>query len=202
MPMTVRPQDYPKFRELLDIICDGDEKARDYAWKWMANMLQKPWEPGQVAFVCRGLKGTGKGKLGWVMSRLIGAASMQITDGGQLAGRFNSHLEDIVLLFVDEAVQSNDKAKQAIIKGLITEPTLAIEKKGIDVRKGVNRLHIYMATNEDFAAPMTTDERRWFVTSVSPRRRKPQKLVRGPGGGDGDRRLPRPDQGPAGRGSL
>ena len=160
--------DYPMFRELLlDVICEGSERYRDYVWKWMANAVQRPWEPGQVAVVCRGLKGTGKGTLGWVLVKLFGNASMQVASRDAVMGRFNSHLEKTVMLFCDEAVQTNDKEAQARMKSLITDEDGSYEAKGKDMKTGKNRLHVYMSTNEDYAAPMTTDERRWFVTTAS-----------------------------------
>jgi hypothetical protein len=58
-----------------------------------------------------------------------------------------------------------------VLKGLITEPVLTIEPKGLDVFMIPNRLKILIATNNDWAVPATADERRFFVLDVSDARR-------------------------------
>ncbi len=54
-----------------------------------------------------------------------------------------------------------------MLKGLITEPYLDIEAKFRDLIEAVNRLHIMMASNEDWVIPAGMDERRFFVLDVS-----------------------------------
>jgi hypothetical protein len=50
---------------------------------------------------------------------------------------------------------------------LITEPTLAIERKGIDIIEEPNFMHLFMATNEDWAHQAGIKERRFFTVHVS-----------------------------------
>jgi hypothetical protein len=71
------------------------------------------------------------------------------------------------LLFADEAFFAGDKRHEKVLQALITEPTLVIEKKGMDAFQAVNRLGIIMATNSNWAVPASADERRYFVIDVS-----------------------------------
>lgn len=54
-----------------------------------------------------------------------------------------------------------------MLKGLVTEPTITIERKGIDAFTARNRLKIMMGSNLDWVVPAGTDERRFLVLDVS-----------------------------------
>lgn len=70
-------------------------------------------------------------------------------------------------MFADEVLFAGDKVVENIMKGLITEPTLMVEAKGIDAVEMPNRLKIFMASNNDWIAPASKDERRYFVLEAS-----------------------------------
>ena len=50
-----------------------------------------------------------------------------------LTTRFNSQLAMCAFLFDDEFTFSGDAAAASVAKGLVTEPTIDIERKGVDV---------------------------------------------------------------------
>ena len=50
-----------------------------------------------------------------------------------------------------------------VLKGLITEPLLMIEQKGIDPVQWPNRVHVAMAANADWVVPASAGERRYAV---------------------------------------
>lgn len=54
-----------------------------------------------------------------------------------------------------------------MLKALITEPTVMIERKGLDAVSQPNYLKVFMATNSDYAVPASKDERRYCVFDVS-----------------------------------
>lgn len=78
-------------------------------------------------------------------------AGMHIQHPRHLTGNFNAHLRDCLAMFVDEAFFIGDKAGNSVLKSLITEDQMTLEKKGLDVFSVRNRLKIIMATNEDHA---------------------------------------------------
>ncbi|HRK40228.1 MAG TPA: PriCT-2 domain-containing protein [Burkholderiaceae bacterium] len=87
-----------------DNICNGDQASFDYLIGWMAFAVQHPDQPPGVAVVLQGGRGTGKGKFASTFMALFGTHALQITQSSHLVGKFNQHLRDCVLLFVDEAV--------------------------------------------------------------------------------------------------
>lgn len=104
------------------------------------------------------------------LARVFGEHCRQITSTGMLSGNFNSHLEDCCLLFADEVSAARDKESVRRIKGLVTEKTLLIERKGVDAYPAPNRLKIVMASNERQAVHADMDDRRFAVFDVSPAR--------------------------------
>jgi hypothetical protein len=167
-----RTGDWPLIRRhLLEIICGGDQAHHEWLVRWMANCVQHPERQAEVAVVLRGKKGTGKGTAGKIMARIFRDHALQITHSRHLTGNFNAHLVDALFLFLDEAFWAGDKQGEGVLKGLVTEPTLMIEPKGIDPFPMPNRLKILIASNHDWVVPASPEERRYFVLDVADGRR-------------------------------
>ncbi len=158
------------YSHILDIVCNGDIECNDYLLNWIARGFQYPAKNGQVAVALKGEKGSGKGTLGKLIKTIYGQHGIQITNPKYLIGNFNGHLQDCCFLFADEAFFAGDKQHENILKSLITEDTMQIERKGIDVVSVKNRLKLLMASNNDWIAPASKDERRYFVLDVSSKR--------------------------------
>lgn len=148
-------------------ICNHDEKLYEYVISWMANGIQNPGKQAETALVLRGGRGTGKGFFAHTYGSLFGDHYLQITQSRHLVGNFNSHLKHTSFLFADEAFWAGDKQGENVLKGLITEPTILIEPKGKDALQVLNRLHIVIASNDDWVVPAGRDERRFFIVDVS-----------------------------------
>lgn len=147
-------------------ICSGNEQHYDYVMKWMARCVQKPDTPGQVAIVLRGGQGTGKGMFVKNFGSLFGRHYLSVTDANHLIGNFNHHLRDVVVLFADEAFYAGDKRHISKLKAIVTEETLTIEMKGVDVENSPNFIHLIMASNEDWVVPTDADNRRFMILDV------------------------------------
>lgn len=159
-----RKGDWSKMQQLIrDVLCQGDAVSYDYVIKWMAHMVQCPSQPAEVALVFKGPKGAGKGTFCRALDDLAGKHGIHVTSPDHFTGRFNEHLADKILLFVDEGFWAGDKKAEGTLKGLITEKTRAYEGKGKPVVQGPNQLHVVMASNEDWVIPASADERRFAV---------------------------------------
>jgi hypothetical protein len=150
-------------RHVCDVLAAGDQKAAEYMLRWVAWSFQHPGEPAEVALVLQGGKGSGKGVFIRAVAKCFGEHGLQITNQEHLIGRFNSHLRSCLLLFADEAFWAGNKKGESVLKGLITEPVLMIEQKGIDSIQWPNRLHVMMAANADWVVPASAGERRYAV---------------------------------------
>jgi hypothetical protein len=163
-----RPGDCSLFlKHIHQVICGGVDEYYDYLMGWMARLMQKPDSPGQVAVVLRGDIGTGKGFFVNQLGSLLGRHYLQISDPKHLVGSFNAHLRDCLLLFGDEAFYAGDKKHESVLKTLITEDLLTIEKKGIDAETAANLTHIILASNSRWVVPAGASERRFLVLDVA-----------------------------------
>lgn len=147
-------------------ICAGVQDHFDYLVRWMARVVQQPATAGEVAVVLRGSRGVGKSFFAKEFGKLLGRHFLQVSNSVHLVGQFNKHLRDVVLLFADEAFFAGDKRHESVLKTLITEETLNIEAKGIDMESSPNYIHLIMASNDDHVVPAGGDERRFLMLDV------------------------------------
>lgn len=159
-------------RHIHEVLASGNEEHGDYIIRWIAWMLQHPDKPAEVALVLRGEKGVGKGVIGRALGKIAGQHGIHLSSTVLMTGRFNAHMRDCVFLFADEALWAGDKEGEGQLKRMTTEDTLVIEGKGRDAVITPNRLHIMMASNEDWVIPASADERRFAMFDVSPARRQ------------------------------
>jgi hypothetical protein len=162
-------------RHILEIIAAGDKASEEYILNWMTWLVQNPGEQAGVALVLKGDKGSGKGTLGNVLCRIFGQHSCHLSSAKHLAGNFNAHLLDCCFLFADEAYWAGDRGAEGTLKRLITEPTLFIEAKGRDGVTVPNRLHVMMASNNEWVVPASHDERRYAVFQVSDHKKQDKR---------------------------
>jgi Family of unknown function (DUF5906) len=165
--ITRQPGDAQPMVDHVVMLCGGDAQLADYVLSWLAHCVQRPGSRPEVALVLKGGRGTGKGTLFRVMLMIFGKHALHLTQPKHLVGNFNSHLRSALFVFADECHWPGDKAAEGVLKGLITEPTLAVEMKGRDVFTATNRIKLSMATNNDWAVPAGADERRYCVIDVS-----------------------------------
>ena len=166
--VTPRPGDWSLLRQHVQaVICDGDAERFDYLMGWMARMVQRPAEQGEVAVVMKGGEGTGKGTLAKALLKIMGQHGLAISNTKHLVGNFNAHLRDAILLFADEAFFAGDKVHVGTLKSLITEPYLTVEAKFQNTVQSPNFLHVMMASNEEWVVPASQDARRFFVLEVN-----------------------------------
>src|SRR5262249_19687099 len=166
--VEAKPGDWGLIREHIEeVIAGGNKEFADYVVKWIAWAIQHPAEQAEVALVLIGLKGAGKGTLIRCLQRIFGAHAFQVTSREEVIGKFNGHLQDCVLFIADEAYWGGDKRCVGRLQGMITEVTLPIERKGIDLIQVPNYLHVVMLAEPGWVIPAGRYERRYAALSAS-----------------------------------
>jgi hypothetical protein len=150
------------------VICGSNDEISQWVVAWLARIVQEPGgeRPG-TAIVLRGKQGTGKGVFVNQFGKILGCHFIQIAQAGQITGRFNHQLKDVVLVFVDEGFWAGDKQAEGALKNMITEPHINIEQKGKDIIRVKNNVNLIMASNNEWVVPAGLEERRFFVLDVS-----------------------------------
>jgi len=161
-----------------EVIAGGNKEFGDYIENWIAWSIQNPASQAEVALVLIGLKGVGKGTLVRCLQRIFGAHAFQVTSREEVIGKFNGHLQDCVLFVADEAYWGGDKRCVGRLQGMITEPTLPIERKGIDLIQVPNYLHVVMLAEPGWVIPAGRYERRYAPFDVPAVRRRDRDYFR------------------------
>lgn len=147
-------------------ICAGDDQLYFWVVTWLAEIVQHPGQLSGTSLVLRGEEGTGKGAMLRNFGTLFGQHYKHITNRQNIVGNFNSMLSDAVFVYADEALYAGDRQMEGRLKGLITEPTLTIELKGINPFVVKNCVHLAMSSNHERVVPAGVDARRWAVLDV------------------------------------
>lgn len=157
-------------RHIFTDICQGNVEHFRFLICWLADIFQDPGaKKGSAVILKSKAKGTGKGHLAGCIARLLGPYSgAEISKPEQITGRFNSVLERRLFQACDEATYAGNYGDDAALKNAITQPTLIIERKGIDPITVANYTRFMFLTNKDWVVRVDgSDERRYFVLEVS-----------------------------------
>lgn len=157
----------PYLDHIRDNICHGNEDHYNYLLNWMARVVQNPATQSETAIVLRGKEGTGKNTFVEVFGSLVQDHFLDTSKTEHIVGKFNSHLRGKLLVHANEAFFAGDKRHEADLKSLITEPTLGIEAKGIDITEENNFIHLVMSSNSEWVVPAGPQSRRYMVLDVS-----------------------------------
>ncbi len=154
-------------RFVTEVVASGNHEHARYIRRWIAWTFQNRGERAGVALVLRGAKGVGKNTLLDAVRDIWGGHGLTVTRPEHVTGKFNAHQIGKCFLFANEAIPPADKAAESALKGMITDPSIAIERKGIDVTISANCLNVAVSSNESWAVPATPGERRFAVFDVS-----------------------------------
>jgi len=153
-------------------VCQGNEDHFKWLISFFAHLVQKPWEKPLVALVFKGSKGVGKNALVESIGSLLGHHFLLTAKKRYLTGNFNSHLQNCVMLALDEAFWSGDKEAEGVLKDLITGRQHVIELKGKEPYAVKNCTRVCIIGNEDWVVPASEDERRFAVFEVGEGRKR------------------------------
>lgn len=148
-------------------ICSGNDEHYDYLIRWMARVVQQPRTQSMVAPVLLSTaKGTGKSTACMVFAKLFGQHSAVVDNPDKLTGQFNAHLANCVVVVAEEAFDLRDRKHDSILKEMITGAWRGVERKGVDIYRDPNYIHLMMTSNNERVIPAGDHERRYLVLNV------------------------------------
>jgi len=109
---------------------------------------------------------TGKGQTVSQFGKLFGASFVTASQASHVTTHFNGFLRTALLLFADEAAQTDPKT-QGILKAMITEMSQLSESKGLDAKMARSFYDLWMASNSEDCIRLDNDDRRYFMPDVS-----------------------------------
>lgn len=144
-------------------VCAGNDELFQWLMGYFAQMIQKPYERPLTTLVFQGRKGTGKNTLVDRVGFLLRDHYKVADDSRYLTSNFNGHLDNCLMLVLDEAFWSGDKSAEGKLKGITTSPRIMIERKGKEPYMVDNLVRLVVIGNEEWLVPASADERRYAV---------------------------------------
>ena len=152
-------------QHVMKYFCRNNMECYEYFMNYFARKVQMPGNKNGVGIVLKSAKqGVGKGL---VIDLLLGKnifgnnCYSQVSNIDGLIGKFNSILQNKILVNVDEV--SMTKAQANEVKGLITGETMIFEKKGLDKISLKNHMDFVFTSNNDFCVIIDIHDRRYFI---------------------------------------
>lgn len=145
-------------------ICEENDKWFEWFMTWLAHIFQKPQAKPGSTVVITGEKGVGKSTLFDYVNKLLGASGITVSQRKQIIGQFNGHLETTLLMVCEEAFWAADPQAEGVLKDMITNGSMLIERKGLDPIQARNYTRLALISNSDWVVPASlNDERRFGV---------------------------------------
>jgi phage/plasmid-associated DNA primase len=151
-------------------IANGDEEAAHYLIRWMAHILQKPYEKPKTAVILAGVQGTGKSLLMQMLARLLPPGTGMLTSSRELLfGRFTIHLMPLLFCGGEEVIYGGNHREDSSFKDAITCDTMSYEAKGLTPFIAKNYTRYMIASNS--YRPISTEHgaRRYLILEPSTR---------------------------------
>jgi hypothetical protein len=151
----------------IKIMSGNNNIVANYFELWIAQMIQFP----SVKSICPTLisdEGAGKGTLMRLFEKMLGRDKiLQTTKPSQTVwGNFNGLMKNAFLVNFDELSKKEGEGADGFIKGLITEPRITINDKGINPYE-LSSFHRFIITtnNEDPIKTSKRDRRKLIIRS-------------------------------------
>lgn len=153
-------------------ICESNDEYFQWLMTWLAMIFQRPdAKPGSTV-VITGEKGTGKSTVFDYINQLLGRCGITVSQRKQIVGQFNGHLATTLLMVCEEAFWAADPQAEGVLKDMITNKSVLIEKKGYDPIQSLNYTRLALISNNEWVVPASLkDERRFFVLRCGSQRR-------------------------------
>ena len=153
-------------KKLLQCVFGEDPALLAHFLNWTACMVRLRQVTG-TCWIAQGVPGTGKGLLvNKVLRPLLGQTNVAVKRMSEMHDRFNQHLENTLLCFIDE-VQIGENAEHdkilADLKQFITEPTITIRKMRQAAYEVPNYTNWIFSSNSKQSVKVEPDDRRYNV---------------------------------------
>jgi len=178
-PLVFRYTTFPKtedasaiwwFDSLVRILSNNNDTIYEYLYRWLAHMIQRPFENPGTAIFFTGAKGCGKDTLGdFLIQWIVGPTLAHNYDStAQFWEKHDTSRENRVLIKLEEVSGVVNRQHVGEMKARITSADLTVNEKGKTPRTSANYNHYIGTTNEGQPVKVEEGERRFNVFACSP----------------------------------
>jgi putative DNA primase/helicase len=149
--------------ELMYYLCGRDDELYSWVMRWAAYPLQHVGAKMASAIVMYGKEGTGKNMFWGAVRNIYGRHGGIITQQ-QLQSQFNGWMSAKLFVLANEVVTRQElRHHVGMLKNLITEPEVWINRKMVDERHEANHMNVVFLSNELQPLQISPDDRRYQV---------------------------------------
>jgi hypothetical protein len=149
-------------------LCGDNEEVYNYFISVISDMIYNPGRKLPVSIIMNGGGGVGKSFLfDKLFSKLFGDMFGSISN--KFPSRFNSVLENKLCFLIEEFSHQDNINESNILKNYISNPTILIERKGLEPHTSVNCIRFFICSNGDWSVRIENNNssRRYLVCDVS-----------------------------------
>ena len=166
------PEAVAQFQDILRAVSGDDEAAFQYNLKWMARIVQKPFEKSGVAVIfINKTQGTGKDTICLWLKAVLGNHVAHYSDENTFWNQYDTKQEGAVLMYLEEVGSGAAKANATALKARLTSATLSVNPKGVKAYEIPNMGNYVMTTNQTDPVRIEGTDRRFFPSYGSDRLR-------------------------------
>lgn len=152
------------------IICNNDNELYKYLITWLRTICKTPWNKTQTVLLFYSSQGTGKGSfVNWLIKWLFGTYNSTYASVNTITQKHNKTLSNKIFIGVDELPTLEKQFHNLFdtLKGLITEPYITIEPKGLETYMIDNLCNFIFMTNNKNSIKIEKSDRRYVVFEIS-----------------------------------
>ena len=160
----------PLLEFLKEIICNNNNEMYKYLITWLRTICKTPWNKTQSVLLFYSKQGSGKGTLvNWLIKYLFGIHNSTYASVNTITQKHNKTLSNKIFVGVDELPTLEKQFHNLfdILKGLITEPYLTIEPKGLETYMIDNLCNFIFMTNNKNSIKIEKSDRRYVVFEIN-----------------------------------
>jgi len=144
-------------------------KERDFFINWLAYGVQNRRKT-RTSIVSRGIQGTGKGVIfSQIIQKIYGHTLTDTLSQVDLEGRFNGKLSNKMFILANEVKADYREGNSTYekLKMYVSDDSLQIEKKGVDMVEEKNYFNMWFHSNDAVPIQIEGKDRRYSVMDTS-----------------------------------
>ena len=158
-----------KVKEFIHVrLCGENTDFFNYFLLWLASIVQRPHEKTRVCIVIKSpAEGCGKSMFCDFFGNKILGYYLQTAKPKNILGQFNGLVENKLLVNLNEISIKDTYNERGSLNELITDPSITIERKGVDSFSTPNHLNFIATTNSNAPFPLTHGDRRYACVETN-----------------------------------
>ena len=158
----------PFTKVLLRNLTNSDENAIAYIINWLSCAINtRKKNMTSIGFV--GVEGTGKGVFETIYLKRMFGELLATVSNNELSSNFNSVFDDKMFVVLNEIKADLKESSRTaeILKMLVTDENMNIERKFRDVQSKKTYFNMFLFSNEALPIKISGGDRRWTMISTS-----------------------------------